>query len=287
MRPRARGPEITFRQAEPADLPAVTGLYAGLSPRATELRFSSALSGEALRAVVGWSDGDGTVVFLALTEDRVVGEARYSAAGDAVPEMALVVADDARRLGVGRHLLDALRHHAREIGIPALRAVVRVDNRPMLQLLRSFGTALTNAATDSELVAEIATDDDLPGWPAGSEGRRVLVESGALWDDPSATLLREAGFTVRRCLGPARGRDQTCPIVLTGRCRLVDGADILACLLPDADPSCHEVAQAHVDHRPSRLTASTMGEWQAAATQLIQGRPVHGRAMRSDAKLAQ
>lgn len=265
---------MVYRRAGVTDLPTIVGFYASLSPVAVELRFSSAMTTESLARELSWADDGGSAVFVATIGDRVVGEGRYSPAPGAPPEVALAVGDDVRRLGVGRHLIELLRTDAAAAGISCLRAVVRVDNRPMLQLLGSVGFAVVDLVGDSDVVAEISTDEGLPSWPADSQGRRVLVESRSLRDDPSTRAAREAGFEVRRCLGPVRGADQTCPLVLSGHCRLVDEADFVVCLLPDSDSSCHEVAEHHVAHRPDLLVARSLREWETATERLCaEGRP--------------
>ncbi len=69
-------------------------------------------------------------------------------------------------------------------------------------------------------------------WPEQSGKPRVLIENpdGAeLW--AHADVLREAGYDVAMCGGPAvqtEDHDRTvCPLVTEGRCPLVEGADVV------------------------------------------------------------
>jgi hypothetical protein len=70
-------------------------------------------------------------------------------------------------------------------------------------------------------------------WPEPSRKPRVLVENpdGAeLW--AHADILREAGYEVATCAGPAEPaswhqRPTTCPLVGEGRCPLAEGADVV------------------------------------------------------------
>ncbi len=76
-----------------------------------------------------------------------------------------------------------------------------------------------------------------PGeWPEAS-GRRVLIENGdgaELW--AQADVLRQAGYRVATCRGPtgddgwptgADGEVLRCPLLETGCCPLVEGADVV------------------------------------------------------------
>jgi hypothetical protein len=69
-----------------------------------------------------------------------------------------------------------------------------------------------------------------PGrWGTPSGKPRVVVENpdrSQLWG--YAEALRSAGYEVATCAGPeADGRRLSCPLVETGHCSLVDGADLV------------------------------------------------------------
>lgn len=263
------GPQPTFRRATPADVPGIVGLYSCLSTESLHMRFSCAMSSAALAAAAALGPDRRTVSLLAVAGERIVAEGRYLPLVDGGYEFGMTVADDWQHHGIGRRLLDLLREDAGDRGIPTLRAMVRPDNRPMLALLREVGCAIVAPVDEWEVVVEVACDDGMPGWPGARTGRRVLVESGALWDDPATAAMRAAGFEIRQCLGPRRGPAQTCPLLTLGRCRLAEGADMLACLLPSHDANAREVAEAHRARRRDRLVATSVEGWREAAPRLV------------------
>jgi len=211
------------------------------------------------------------VAVVALSGDRVVGEARYLMHGDGRCELGIAVADDCQGSGIGHDLLDLLRREAAANGVTTLQALVRVDNVRMLRTLRSTGSVIVEPPEDMVIVAEVSCVDSMPSWPSAAAGRRVLVEHCSLWPDAATTALREAGFDVRQCLGPTPGR-QICPLLRTGRCPLADQADVVACLLSKDDPRCRAVARDHALRRRDRLVATSSAEWREAAVRLIRRR---------------
>jgi hypothetical protein len=75
-------------------------------------------------------------------------------------------------------------------------------------------------------------------WEAREGRKRVLVENpdnAQLW--AYAEMLREAGYDVATCSGEHPEDGQRCPLVETGRCGLVEGADVVVstCSMPRGD----------------------------------------------------
>jgi ribosomal protein S18 acetylase RimI-like enzyme len=262
------GATVTFLRATDSDVPAIAQFYASLSADSCRMRFFGSMPRASLEAAAELGGEWGAVAVLALVDGRIVGEARYLMHGDGEHEFAIAVADDCQHLGVGRRLLDRLRREAAADGIQTLRAIVRVENVAMLKTLRSSRSAIVEPAEEMVFVAEVSCGDETPGWPAASAGRRVLVESNSVWDDPATAAVREAGLEVRGCLGPASGH-LTCPLLRSGRCRLAEEADVIACLLSADDPVCREVARLHSVERPGRLVARSASEWRSAARRLV------------------
>src|SRR5262249_38991107 len=109
-----------------------------LSPSEVE-RFTSCdgLNHFALAAVVqrrnGIREGIGVARFVRLADEPVAAE------------VALTVIDDYQGQGLGRLLLARLLCAAEERGVRELRSTVLADNRPMLALARSLGSAETGS----------------------------------------------------------------------------------------------------------------------------------------------
>lgn len=264
--PGATGYEI--RLAGAADVPAIIGLYRSLSELSTRMRFSSCMPDSIVGTIAALEPEGDMQAVLAVTGGRVVGEARYEPIDEGGYEFALTIADDHQRHGIGRLLLRRLREAALERGITSLRAVVRVDNLPMLRMLRREQCAVVQPARGGEIILDVACDEAMPGWPTGTRSPRVLVEARGFGPDAWSTALQAAGFEVRRCVGP-RSDGQTCALVTLGRCRLVEEADYVACLLPQDEPDCRAVAEEHASQRPGRLVARSAEEWKLVVPQLI------------------
>jgi hypothetical protein len=65
-------------------------------------------------------------------------------------------------------------------------------------------------------------------WSARRGRERVLVEnpdSAQLW--AYAEMLREAGYDVATCTGEHPDEESRCPLIETGHCGLVEGADVV------------------------------------------------------------
>ena len=254
------------RDASAADVPAILGLYRGLTARSMRLRFSSHMSDLELARAADLPAEHGCVAVLARVGDRVVGEARY-VLWEGEHELAMTVADDHQGNGLGRLLLRRLRRAASVNGVTSLRAVVRVENAAMLGMLERIGVSIVRPADKGEITVDIACDDYMPGWGTDTGRTRVLVEARGRAEHPSTTTLRNAGFDVRQCMGPGRGRDQVCPVVALGRCRLFEEADVVAYLLPDTE-DCTQIEQLHVQTHPGRLVARSLDEWRDATATL-------------------
>jgi GNAT superfamily N-acetyltransferase len=252
-----------IRPATALDVPAIAALYRSLSPHSARMRFSCPLPEE--RVVSTAALGPDVFGVVGLHGDRVVGEARCCC-GDEVPEMAVTVADDHQGFGLGPRLLRALRTAARDRGFERLSAVVRTDNRDMIRVLQKIGCVIVEPVRDGVVIFEIATDELMPGWGEPDGRRRVLVESSTLFDDAATEELREAGYDVRRCFVGRKGT-RPCPLLRLGRCRLAEGADVVACLLPQADEEGRAIAARHAAGH--RLGATSMAGWRGAVPDLL------------------
>jgi L-amino acid N-acyltransferase YncA len=252
----ADGRAVVLRLATPGDVADITRLYLELSPESFYRRFNTEQPAPALVAQLA-SFGNGSVCLVAAPPSepgRLVAEARYVPIAPGTAELALTVQDSYQGMGMGHILLDALVGQAREEGLERLRAVVLLTNTPMLRLLQSYGWVLADRTEDfSVAFLEISTVGGMPGWPAGSAGRRVLVERRSWFDDQQVAALRSAGNDVRQCTGPRRETGRACPLVTSGHCRLAEQADLIVSLLPSDESDCTAVQAAHRRRWPHRV----------------------------------
>ncbi len=252
----ADGRMVTLRLAGPDDVPAITRLYLELSSDSFYRRFYTARPSPELVAQFA-SFRSGTVCFVAAPPGDpggLVAEARYMPIAPGTAELALTVRHDYQGAGLGRQLLDVLVERAPEDGLDRLRAVVLLENTPMLRLLQRYGWVLAAPIEDfSAAYLEISAIGGMPGWPVDSAGQRVLVERRSWFDDQQVAALRATGKEIRQCTGPLHRVGRTCPLVTSGRCRLAEGADVIVSLLPAGEPDCAAVLAAHRRLWPHRL----------------------------------
>jgi acetyltransferase len=252
----ADGRVVVLRLAGPGDVPAITKLYLELSPESFYRRFNTDRPAPTLVAqLASFGPGDACLVAAAPSDPgRVVAEARYVPIAPGTAELALTVADSYQGAGLGHILLDALVERARAEGLDRLRAVVLLANTPMLRLLQQYGWVLAAPTEDFSVgFLEVSVVGGMPGWPAGSAGRRVLVERRSWFDDRQVAALRAAGNDVRQCTGPRRDTGRACPLVTSGHCRPAEQADLIVSLLPGDEPDCTAVLAAHRRRWPHRI----------------------------------
>ena len=206
----------------------MAALYRDLSDEDRRFRFFSAFRpSEAFvrRWVFGGPDGNGFALG-AFVDGALVGEAGYSLLANGNGELA-VTTDAGWRGWLGPFLVDHLVDAAHRRGVPNLEAQIRLDNGPMLALVRSRGLAMVEHPDWTEVRVVIGTDGRVPGWPAkaGAECRlRVLVEApGGRWSGEKAVVA--AGFDVITCPGPGGRPGGRCPVLEGRPCPLVEGAD--------------------------------------------------------------
>jgi L-amino acid N-acyltransferase YncA len=249
------GRAVVLRPASPSDVAAITRLYLELSAESFRRRFHAGRPAPALVARFAGLRSD-TVCFVAASHaapDCLAAEARYEPVGAGTAELALTVRDGYQGAGLGHLLLEALVQRAREDGLKRLRAIVLLDNKPMLRLLQHYGWVLADATEDFVACLEISAIGGMPGWPAQSAGQRVLVEQRGWFDGERVRELRSAGKDVRQCTGPLREAGRACPLVTSGQCRLAEEAELIVSLLPDGDPDCAAVLAAHRRRWPHLL----------------------------------
>jgi GNAT superfamily N-acetyltransferase len=101
-----------------------------------------------------------------------------------IAEVAVTVADDWQRRGLGRALLDRLTYRARQEGVRRFSALVQNDNRASLGLLAAFeNTRRLSDAGRSEVLIELP-----PNRGIGAQLARALRAAAAGALVPAQTM---------------------------------------------------------------------------------------------------
>jgi RimJ/RimL family protein N-acetyltransferase len=154
----ANGARFSLRPLRFSDRDAFRTLFARLSPESRRRRFLTAKPKLSDRELTYFTDVDHlrheAVAVIDREDSSIVGVARYvmwpERAGAA--DVAIEVADDLQRNGIGLMLAEALIRNARENGINVLTATTLWENRPARALARRVGfRARSSAGTELEL----------------------------------------------------------------------------------------------------------------------------------------
>lgn len=141
-----------LRAAMPADLPAIERLLPRLSLATRAQRFFTPLRAwprEMLRAI---AERDAAQHFVVAELDGELVALGQLACASTQREVALVVADDWQRRGLGARLLDRLLDDARRLGLPDLRLETQRANAGMRRLAQRAGFALQPHPDDALLL---------------------------------------------------------------------------------------------------------------------------------------
>ena len=150
------GRRAFVRPVRADDAPLVQQFVRELSPQSRRNRFFgpvSELSPGQLERMTRYDAGAGLglVALATAGSPRVVGIAQHVACEPPAAELAVVVADDWHRQGLGERLVALLLAHAARTGITAVQGSVMAANRPMLALASKLGFAFGDDA-DPDLV---------------------------------------------------------------------------------------------------------------------------------------
>jgi len=148
------GRDVMIRPTSPADLDALRGFFAALSPEMLRLRFLFPLREVPESTLCEFTMTDDRTHVALVAEARsaatdkltdLIAEARYIRGGQAdSAELALVVADDWRRVGLGTLLIRALLRHACHSGVHRLCGDALAENTAIQGLVRLFGARITS-----------------------------------------------------------------------------------------------------------------------------------------------
>jgi ribosomal protein S18 acetylase RimI-like enzyme len=142
-----RGP-IVIRPLRPGDTETVAAVLAQLGAESRRLRFGTGLPAlEPLARVDGRRH-----VLVACARNEPIAIAHLAVDADpSIAEIAVAVADDWQDAGVGSALLRELTDLAAAAGITHIRAIVRLENRASLSLLRRLTGVVTRRIEGPEL----------------------------------------------------------------------------------------------------------------------------------------
>jgi RimJ/RimL family protein N-acetyltransferase len=168
------GSTVTIRPIEPDDGPRIREIWDAMSAESRRRRFltpANEVSEEELRYLVD-VDHKRHEALLALDDaGRAVGVARFvRTPGDRTSaEVAVVVADDWHRRGLGTELLDLLTARARALEIERYTAIVSRDNEVVLNALDRAGAERVGFTDEGEVEFSIALPaEGIAGGPAAT-----------------------------------------------------------------------------------------------------------------------
>ena len=153
----ADGSIAVVRALRPDDGPALHELHEGVSDEAIRLRFFS-VARHAAHTYVDHVLGDPeTLALVAVHKGRLVGFATAEPMNGHCSEIAFLVADDVRRLGVGTLLLEHLAAVALARGITEFEADVLSENHAMLSVFAHAGFSLSRTPDLGTVVLTFGT----------------------------------------------------------------------------------------------------------------------------------
>ena len=128
---------LDLARLEASDSDLVAGLFVRLSPHSLYRRFfRPAMRLEDFTSAILKSDEFDRKGLAAFVDGEIVGVAQYSRRlGSATAEIAITVADEWQRRGVGGRLITALASQAATKGIEAFAVSIQLDNRGAMRLL--------------------------------------------------------------------------------------------------------------------------------------------------------
>ena len=170
----ADGTRLRFRPLGSDDRDRLAGLFARLSPESRHRRFLSPKPELAPRELAFLTDidhvGHEAIAAVDQRDGSIVGVARYVRVADrvGVADVAVEVADELQRMGVGTELAKRTVERARANGFTLLTATTLWQNRParaLLRRLRFRACASHGGEIELELELEPASDCSRPRAP--------------------------------------------------------------------------------------------------------------------------
>jgi RimJ/RimL family protein N-acetyltransferase len=168
---RLRGPRFSVRPLVPGDRESLAALFERLSAESRRLRFLTPKLGLSERELTYFTDVDHlrheALGAIDASDGSIAGVARYVQWPDrpGAADVAIEVADERQRSGIGLMLAKALVRRAHENGLAVLTATTLWENGPARALAHRVGfTARASLGTEIELELYLATGPGGPEW---------------------------------------------------------------------------------------------------------------------------
>jgi acetate---CoA ligase (ADP-forming) len=137
------GSTLRLQAPEPADYQDIRAFYEQLSPQSRYFRFHGFGRADIVARAAVDSSGIDRVSLIARHDGRVIAACSYEALREPrVAEIALAVADDDQRRGIGTRMLEQLAAIASERGLRRFDAAVVSTNQLMMGVFRNAGFAV-------------------------------------------------------------------------------------------------------------------------------------------------
>ena len=156
------GARVMLRPIAPEDKPLLAAVFERLSEESRYRRFFTTKDELSTAELDYFVDVDHTnheaIIAIATSSGEALGVARYIRSPDdpEIAEVAVTVADDWQRRGLGRALLSRLTYRARREGVRRFSALVQSDNQASLELLGGVGDTQRRFDPDGvELLIEL------------------------------------------------------------------------------------------------------------------------------------
>lgn len=152
----ADGRIVRLRPVVPQDAGVLRELHRAISDDSLYLRFFGLSRSAAMDYVDRLiSPAAGRLTVAAWLADRLVGVASAERTGPTIAEVALLVADDCHRLGIGTLMLEHLAARAREHGINRFTAEILAQNELALRTLRDLGLGMSTTWESGTALVEM------------------------------------------------------------------------------------------------------------------------------------
>jgi RimJ/RimL family protein N-acetyltransferase len=168
---------LLLRAIRPTDADALRAFHARLSPESVYLRYFSPhpeLSDDDVRRFT-CVNGTDRLAVVAFDGSRLVGVARADRLGVTDrAEVAVVVADDLQRQGVGTALLERLVRDSGRVGIRFFEADTLLSNQPMLDVFHHLGFPVSSHL-DTGVIHVTFPITATPGYERACQSRQTTL----------------------------------------------------------------------------------------------------------------